>query len=515
MSAPVKTAVSVILLIHALFTAAGFARDFHKLVAQIFNLPYRRLVACAGSTSTNTSERSTPCRLQVGVTADCKSALRGLGAALTRKTCEISGLGTAAHSEGDASPPAVSSNKSTNQPAAGAQTTVKAALPAFPLQTNDCVAFIGGTTTVQDAKHGYLETLLTRRYPGHKLRFRNLAWEGDTVFGQERPLNFPGLVQSLKAHHATVIVANFGLMESLQGQEGLSGFVQAYGFLLDELSRITSRIVLVSPFRLERPARTVHAAAEKTKQMEGYVQAIRDLTKARGMLLVDLFRLGARASQSDDMPPLTADGMHPSAYGYWRAAHEAERDLGLPQRDWRVEIDARTRGFQATGTELHGVQISTSTVRFQTLDEMLPGPVFSKPDGNVSVWGARTLTITGLRPGRYVLRIDGVPLHEQSELFWARGRVLTHGPEVRQAERLRGLIVEKNADFFNYWRPQNWAFLHGDLISQPSSHRHDQLGVRWFPGEMEVFPRLIEQKEREIDQLARPSFHVYELNRIE
>ncbi|MBI4658138.1 MAG: PDZ domain-containing protein [Verrucomicrobia bacterium] len=68
------------------------AGKFPELVAQIFNLPYRRLAACAGWTSTNTPERSTPCRLQVGDTADFKSALHGLGAALARKMCEISRL---------------------------------------------------------------------------------------------------------------------------------------------------------------------------------------------------------------------------------------------------------------------------------------------------------------------------------------------------------------------------------------------------------------------------------------
>ncbi|MBI4664074.1 MAG: glycoside hydrolase family 127 protein [Verrucomicrobia bacterium] len=55
-------------------------RKFHKLVAQIFNLPYRRLAACAGSPSLNRPERSTPCRPQVGDTAP-----RGRAAAKTAR----------------------------------------------------------------------------------------------------------------------------------------------------------------------------------------------------------------------------------------------------------------------------------------------------------------------------------------------------------------------------------------------------------------------------------------------
>ena len=72
--------------------AAALARISYKLVAQICNLPYRRLAACRASTRRSDSDRSTNCRLQVGDTADCKSALRCLRAGSIRRTCEIFGL---------------------------------------------------------------------------------------------------------------------------------------------------------------------------------------------------------------------------------------------------------------------------------------------------------------------------------------------------------------------------------------------------------------------------------------
>src|SRR5688572_26586998 len=78
--------------------------------------------------------------------------------------------------------------ESTNAPRAS-QAVASRPIPAFPLVTNDCVVFLGGTATVGDARHAFVETLLTARYPGKNIRFRNMAWEGDTVFRQERPLN--------------------------------------------------------------------------------------------------------------------------------------------------------------------------------------------------------------------------------------------------------------------------------------------------------------------------------------
>ena len=69
-------------------------------------------------------------------------------------------------------------------------------------------------------------------------------------------------------------------------------------------------------------------------------------------------------------------------------------------------------------------------------------------------------------------------------------------------EKLRQLTVAKNKLWFNYWRPQNWAFLGGDRTSQPSSRDHRDPKVRWFPAEMEKFVPLIAEKEGEMEAVA-------------
>ena len=73
----------------------------------------------------------------------------------------------------------------------------------------------------------------------------------------------------------------------------------------------------------------------------------------------------------------------------------------------------------------------------------------------------------------------------------------------KNLERLRRAIIAKNRLWFNYWRPQNWAFLGGDRTEQPSSRDHRDPKVRWFPAEMEKYPELIAAKEREIATLAQ------------
>ncbi len=91
----------------------------------------------------------------------------------------------------------------------------RAAEPFF--QKGDVIALVGGEDMVVASEYGYLELLLVRALPGHRLRFRNLAWEGDPVFEQRRDLGFPTWEEQLDKIGATVVLAQFGQMESLMG----------------------------------------------------------------------------------------------------------------------------------------------------------------------------------------------------------------------------------------------------------------------------------------------------------
>jgi hypothetical protein len=80
---------------------------------------------------------------------------------------------------------------------------------------NDVIALVGGEDMVAMSEYGYLELLLQRALPDYHLKFRDLAWEGDTVFEQRRDLNFPPLEAQLDQVGATVVICQFGQMESL------------------------------------------------------------------------------------------------------------------------------------------------------------------------------------------------------------------------------------------------------------------------------------------------------------
>jgi len=274
----------------------------------------------------------------------------------------------------------------------------------FGFRRNDVVVFTGGANVVAAQENAYLETILTLSLPTQRIRFRNMGWEGDTVFEQRRDLNFGPWSQQFDRIGATVIFAQFGQMESLQGKDSLDEFIRAYDRLLDEFARRTGRIVLVSPAPFENARASMPDLSQHNIELRQFVEAIRTMALRRGYPFLDLFTPFEARLRKDR--PMSSDGLSLNAYGHWIIAREIAQQLGF--------------------------DVATSV----------------------------------LSPG--------------------------------SAEHLRQLILTKNRYWFNYWRPMNWAFLHGDRTEQPSSRDHRDPNIRWFPVELEKFTPLIEKSEQEI-----------------
>jgi hypothetical protein len=287
----------------------------------------------------------------------------------------------------------------------------------FTLQKGDVVAFVGGADVAAALESGHLETLLTAKFRGLGVRFRNFGWEGDTVHAQPRDVGFPPLRFHLKRAAATVIVFQFGRCESLSGRAGLSDFVRDYGDLLNESAELTSRLVLVTPPPFEQSGGLLPDLSKRNADVAVYSQAIRNLARERRLPIVDLF--GELGGESHREPRLTADGLQLTPHGHALVAAAFVRQLGF------VELAAAAGAPDADG-----------------------------------IW-------------------PNVPL-----------------------ERLRQIVVAENRLWFNYWRPENWAFLGGDRTEQPSSRDYRDPKIRWFPAEMEKFVPMIEAKEREIAKQA-------------
>jgi hypothetical protein len=276
-------------------------------------------------------------------------------------------------------------------PEAGLKTKLEPFTGSMKLMTEEVVGVLGGTEAVAMMEDGTMEALLMAQFPGSRVKVRNLAWEADTVFRMDRPMNFGGLKQQIQRAQATAAMLVFGRQECLErGEAGLAEFREALEKLVTLCAEVTPRLVLLEPTPFEGEL-SKHNATLKV-----YAAVMAEVAKAHGVLFA--------AEDGDLKPGSTRDGL--------------------------------------TLTSTGAAQLGMSLAK---------------------LWG---------------------------------------GDAKAPDARLKTLIGEKNALWHRYWRPANWAFLHGDRTAQPSSRDHTDPTQRWFPGEVEQYKPLIEAKENEIWKLA-------------
>jgi lysophospholipase L1-like esterase len=361
----------------------------------------------------------------------------------------------------------------------------------FYLKDGDRVVFVGDGLIEREQRSGYWETALTSRFPDQNVVFRNLGWSGDTVYGRARAGfdtaadGFRRLREHVAALKPTVIVVGYGGTDSFDGPAGLRAFRKGLDVLLDALAATGARIVLLSPIRHEDLGRPLPDPSEHNKNLRLYTVVLRRAASARGYAFVDLFELLGDGAQKP-AAPLTDNGIHLTADGYRRSAAVLERALGLPPRQWRVDVMAQATAT-AEGPSVAAPEITP--LRFRVKDELLP------------LAEERILTVRGLAPGTYALRVDGEPVAQATAAVWAAGVHLTRGPECAQAERLRQAIVEKNRLYFYRWRPQNETYLFGFRKAEQGQNA----------SEIPQFDPLVARQEAEIARLRNPLPHRYEI----
>lgn len=386
--------------------------------------------------------------------------------------------------------------------------------PKVRFRDSERIAFIGNEFFDKEQDQSYIETALTTRFPDKNLIFRNLGYAGDTVWGDARALcagwanfgpanqGFERLRKQVQDARPTLIFIAYGMNESFDGPKGLERFKQGYERLLNMLeSETKANIVLVTPIAHEQLPPPLPDASAHNSNLALYSDAIRQLAAERHDPTIDLFEAMTKTSAEPARPPLTSDGIHLTPYGYWHVASLIERLLESEPRQWSIDIDAKTGKHTAAGTEISDLKAAEQGVRFTARDQVLP---LAPRPGVKDVAGARrVLKVAGLSAGQYVLRCDDTEVASGDARQWAAGVPLKSSPDQRQEEQLRKLVVAKNAEYFNFWRPENDTYIFGYR-----KHEQGQNGV-----EVPRFVPLVEQKDAQIARVRAPEPHKYVLTR--
>ena len=228
----------------------------------------------------------------------------------------------------------------------------------FELRDGDRVSFLGNSFFERARHHGHLETSLALCWPKRKITFRNLGWDGDTVFGHSRTggrrrsvfgdpeEGFGKMVAHLQQLDPTVIFVAYGWNESFDGDQGLARFRAGLTRLLREAGAPTRRFVLITPVPLEKgfgtelPSRrrtsppSTSYLDDRNSTLKSYRDIIASVAREGGHYLIDLFEALHKFEGS-----YTTNGMHPSARGYQAITSIMARDLRLP--DPVIALDSK------------------------------------------------------------------------------------------------------------------------------------------------------------------------------
>ena len=215
------------------------------------------------------------------------------------------------------------------------------AVESFDLKQADRVAFIGDALIERDIQYNYLEALLSVRFHGRGVVFRNIGWSGDTVWGESRAVfgtpadGYKALIKMIGEVQPTVAFLNYGMNESFAGPEGLAHFEAGYNTLLDDLDKTAkgARVVLLSPIAFQfDEANPIMKGAKNNENLKLYVDAIKKIADKRGARFVDLFAAFGGGSAIHKQAKLTTDGMHLNGTGYLFFAQSVLHGLVAPDK---------------------------------------------------------------------------------------------------------------------------------------------------------------------------------------
>lgn len=197
----------------------------------------------------------------------------------------------------------------------------------FHLEDNDVIALAGGSNIERTRFNGWLQTHLIASKPGGKIKVRNFGWEGDTVFEQWRDAGAAGSSDSwrqqrewrlqLREAGATVVLAQFGQMESLGGTVNLPQFIAAYEKLIEEFREDGRRVLLIAPVAFEG------ALALRNQTLKEYTNAIRDLAARLKLNFIEIEK------NASDSVALTENGHQLNDAGHRFVARRIAEQLGV------------------------------------------------------------------------------------------------------------------------------------------------------------------------------------------
>jgi lysophospholipase L1-like esterase len=386
---------------------------------------------------------------------------------------------------------------------------------AFIFRPGDRVVFLGDSITAQYEYSTYIELYLTTRFPKGNMTFHNAGIGGDTAAGGSRRF-----AAQVLAEKPTVVTIDFGMNDGGYGgfdPKRAEQFVKSTEQMLEAAKKAGVRVALISPNAVEVRNKPQHKTYLETQGQ--FYSPLLELALKHDVPFVDQYavtrkELAKIAADNAKVKPFP-DGVHTSPAGGLLMAHTILKGLNAPAEVSIVEIDVGKNSSNINHCAFEHLKVADTGDRigFDRTDFALPVPVLKEwrdllPYVNqLKDLNDCGLTVTGLKPGKYDLQIDGVTVATYSDAELAasvNAGIAGKGPIHEQGMKVLAAINAKNEIVKNrFWQVvmidgknlPEWLVGPQDLVARK---RQEELAKR---------DEQIAAKQAEVYRLAAPVSH--------
>lgn len=331
----------------------------------------------------------------------------------------------------------------------------------------ETVCFFGDSITHGGRFHSYIYDYYLTRFPDRTVRFVNAGVSGDSAGGAQGRL-----ADDVAANKPAAVVVMFGMNDVGRGnyvaepnEQQRAAQRQALERYRANMERLTARLraeageprllfVTPSPFDQTGVNDRNNNQPGCNDGLARCAEIVRELAAQNKGTVIDFhapmtaFNL-ERQRSDPSFTIIGPDRVHPGAPGHLMMAWLFLKAQGAPALVARVEIDAAAgRVVASENATVTGLEKRDGGWSFTVLEQALPFPVdpAARP---LLAWvpierelNQEVLTVRGLAPGRYELRIDGAAVDQFDAEALAKGVNLASNdatPQVRQARAVAQL----------------------------------------------------------------------------
>ena len=353
--------------------------------------------------------------------------------------------------------------------------------PQFYLHNGDRVVFYGDSITEQLRYTTYIETYCVTRFPKDHFTFVNSGWGGDRVTGGGGgPIDLR-INRDILPYKPTVVTICLGMNDG--GYQAfnpnlfriyVNGYRHIITTLLKQLPGV--RITLLTAPAFDDVTRPANFPGGYNSTLTAFNEAVKRLARQYHLTLADtnapLVAILARSVAADPKQAIKIipDRVHPSFGGHLIMAAAVLHAWNAPEDVAEVSVNSTTGTISLSkNTHLSNMKVNSQTgeISFTETDDSFPWPIYRDPKTNPNTMLALTnsdvekdlnnyrLQVTGLKPGSYLLKVDGTPIGQVTGEALQDGIDLATLPTLPtnlQSQKILALAFKHIFIHFKRWR---------------------------------------------------------------